>query len=303
MPSLNAQRSVQQYFHLTGLPYSSPQLPATPHTTTSHNIVTSPATSQAIPATGLPSLAGLSLPSLIVAATQPQTEPCELPSPKDSNIDGKLLNNLAIALQMLILSNILNTSPTDKASDVCKPKIAESPQNNFSPTPTTYSQTHSPTESSYSPFQLSYSPPQTSYSPPQTTYSSQPSYSQPQYSYTQPQNSYSPTQNTYGQNPNSYSPTQSNYSPPQTEYYISQPEQILPSANLVSISNFAEPKLEQTLKRTRNNFDFVSPYEALAKSYSDSSSAYMPSVSRRDFQSPYTMIDTNMDFFPMNDLF
>lgn len=290
-----AQRSVQQYLHLTGLPYFTPHLPATPHATETNNVVTNsnPIISQAIPGTGIPSLAALSLPSLIVAASQPQTEPCEIATSKESKIDGKLLNNLAIALQMLILNNILNSTPTDKTSDVCKSTISESPkiqpipQNNISPKPTTYSQN----EIGFSPPQPSFSPPQTGYSPPQTTYSSQPSYSQSQYSYTQPQNIY--TQN----------PTQTTYSPPpQTQYYVSQPEQVLPS-NLVSVPNFVEPKFEQTIKRTRNNFDFMSPYEALANSYSDSSSTFMPSISRRDFQSPYAMIDTNMDFFPMNDLF
>lgn len=239
--STHGQRSIQQYIHLTGLPSSTTNIPQARKTTT-HVTTTNPVPSQPKPATGLPSLAALSLPSLIAGLSQPSEQPqkTEIKNPNSSNIDGKLLNNLAIALQLLIVSNILNSPPPESSSEKTKEIIPEPTQNQFYP----------------------------------------------------PQNGFNPTQN-------GYIPTQNQYAPPQNLFFPAQTE-LVPGANFVGSANFAEPNLTPAFKPTRSSMTLMSPYEAL-NAMSDPVSQYTVSSARKDFQSPYAMIDK--DLFSMNDLF
>lgn len=87
------------------------------------------------PPVSLPSLSPLALPNL-VSGLQPEARPIDRPNV--SSIDSKLLNNLAIALQLLIVSNILNSPPPEsqvkeecvEPQNLC-PKYDLSPNSNF----------------------------------------------------------------------------------------------------------------------------------------------------------------------------
>ncbi|CAD0206749.1 unnamed protein product [Chrysodeixis includens] len=85
------------------------------------------------PPVSLPSLSPLALPNLVSGL--PEARPIDRPNV--SSIDSKLLNNLAIALQLLIVSNILNSPPPElQGKEDCDPqnvypKIDGLPNSNF----------------------------------------------------------------------------------------------------------------------------------------------------------------------------
>ncbi|KAF9420655.1 hypothetical protein HW555_003202 [Spodoptera exigua] len=139
------QPTVQQYLQLMGLPQphtiavpaphpapasqpcppSQPRPPPAPQTLAAlalPNLVSRlqqmpplpPPTNQPRPVSTPPPLTALGLPNLV----GPKTE--------SSCVDGKLLNNLAVALQLLIVSNILN-SPPPKESLLAKAASENSP--------------------------------------------------------------------------------------------------------------------------------------------------------------------------------
>uniref|UniRef100_A0A2A4JZL3 Uncharacterized protein n=1 Tax=Heliothis virescens TaxID=7102 RepID=A0A2A4JZL3_HELVI len=146
-----AQPTMQQYLHLTGLPHSGHTITVPASQTVPSNVAT-----QTRPTTGLPSFSALALPNLVSSLQQlpsiqqspPMNPAASLPRPstplpqppaigqpnlvqkqspakvevKPSSIDSSVLNNLAIALQLLVVSNILNSPPPE----VPKPKVKES---------------------------------------------------------------------------------------------------------------------------------------------------------------------------------
>lgn len=93
------------------------QLPVTQQAALQNQLI-----NQVRPSTGLPSFSLLGLPELVSGLQQlPQHKHSEVIPTNPTSIDSNLLNNLAIALQLLIVSNILNAPlPTD--SSVAKSK-------------------------------------------------------------------------------------------------------------------------------------------------------------------------------------
>lgn len=77
-----------------------------------------PPTNQPRPVSAPPSLTAIGLPNLVAPNTELKAE--------KSSVDAKLLNNLAVALQLLIVSNILN-SPPPKESLLAKAASENSP--------------------------------------------------------------------------------------------------------------------------------------------------------------------------------
>ena len=95
-------------------------------------------TNQARPPTGLPSFSALGLPNLVSGLQQlPAQKNSQVVTNPTSSIDSNLLNNLAIALQLLIVSNILNAPPPTDSSVVKTKEIAcaEPNHNHYSQSP------------------------------------------------------------------------------------------------------------------------------------------------------------------------
>nr|XP_021195414.2 proline-rich protein 36 [Helicoverpa armigera] len=143
-----AQPTLQQYLHLTGLPHSAHTITIPASQALPPNLAT-----PTRPSTGLPSFSALALPNLVSSLQQlpsiqspplntaaslprapssvPQLPPTGQPNlvpkqptkvdVKPSSIDSSVLNNLAIALQLLVVSNILNSPPPE----LSKPKVKE----------------------------------------------------------------------------------------------------------------------------------------------------------------------------------
>lgn len=118
--STNAQHSIKQYLHLTGVgPYArSSGLLSLPTVGVAQR---QPVT---VPSPGLSSLSALSLPTLISAlqgnigssSPPPPLIPISnspQPNVPNGGLDSNVINNLAIALQLLILSNIMNNPPSE----------------------------------------------------------------------------------------------------------------------------------------------------------------------------------------------
>lgn len=91
---------------------------------------------QARPTTGLSSLAALGLPGLVSGLQQLPTQKHGEVKIASSSIDSNLLNNLAIALQLLIVSNILNTQPPSDTSSAKSKEIVTCPEPNINYGPT-----------------------------------------------------------------------------------------------------------------------------------------------------------------------
>ncbi|XP_022817311.1 proline-rich protein 36-like [Spodoptera litura] len=142
------QPTVQQYLQLMGLPQphtiavpapqpapsnqpcppSQPRPPPSPQTLAAlalPNLVSRlqqslpPTSNQPRPVSTPPSLSAIGLPNLVAPKSEIKAE-------KPSSVDAKLLNNLAVALQLLIVSNILN-SPPPKESLLAKSASENSP--------------------------------------------------------------------------------------------------------------------------------------------------------------------------------
>ncbi|XP_031770388.2 mucin-2-like [Galleria mellonella] len=187
------------------------------------------------------------------------------PEPKASNsVDMELLNNMAIALQLMILNNILNSPPEEPAGP--EPVVVPGIPMYETREPVT------PISISYAPIKNTYVP------PPPTTTPAPPVQNQPYHQ-----------QNTF-ENHQTFSMPNSNFvgssgfadvNPIMTS--------IKPGGGLGSLNG-------------RTGLTLMSPYEALSPNpFSDPFSPTYSSISsKKDFQSPYTSIlqsDNGMDLF------
>ncbi|XP_059062464.1 DNA-directed RNA polymerase II subunit RPB1-like [Achroia grisella] len=220
----------------------------------------------------IPNMSSLSaLANLLTAGTQTSqhaspmfaTNQNTVPETKASlSVDMELLNNMAIALQLMILNTMLNSSPSEAASP--EPVVA--------PVIPAYE-----TKEPVTPVSVSYAPVTSTYSQPApTTTPAPPVQTQPYY-----------TKNTY----ESHQP----YSMPNSNFLGSSG-----FADVNPIVSAISPNTGMSTMNGRTGLTLMSPYEALSPSspYSDPFSSY--GSPKMDFQSPYMSIlqsDNNMDLF------
>ncbi|KAM3955225.1 uncharacterized protein ACR2FA_010886 [Aphomia sociella] len=226
--------------------------------------------STGVPTAGIPTTEYKSAP--ILAALKADVAKPE-PAPS-SGVDMELLNNLAVALQLMIVNNILNSPPSEPPGP--EPVVVPGYPIFESREPVT-------------PISVSYAPVKNSYSPPTpTTTPAPPVQPQPYHS----QNTYEISHQTYSM-PNSNFVGSSGF------------------ADVNPIMSSISPNAGIGSLNSRSGLTLMSPYEALSPTspFSDpmiSSSYGSFKSSKKDFQSPYTSIlqsDNNNDLFSMNDLF
>lgn len=244
--------------------------------------------------TGLPTSQVITQPGLPALTIAPPPAGSCSPNPPSTKegMDSEVLNNLAIALQLLIVSNLLN-SPLPESFDDFK-SVESLP----------------PTQGQYS---VSYAP--ASLPQPLPTAQSSPAY----YQLPSPPPG---QQATYYQLPPSNAPPAVIQNP--TQYYPSyessptvsySPPTVMPNANFVGSSSYTDGSNVLTAfsgpctssaaapaRPPRASLALMSPYEAIAPTspYSDPilSSPYGSIItSNRDFKSPYSTFDTGRDYY------
>lgn len=210
----------------------------------------------------------------------------EAPTNTASSIDASLLNNLAIALQLLLVSNIMNNPSQDTLPESAIQSVPYPLYENKEAIPTLTAAYSQPNQHSHHPGSQAQSKP-----------------ANHQYISHYEQQMATPTYNPYESSYNSH------------EINPGYPQ--IPNANFVGASTFSDSNPfggtippASSASSSRGGFSLMSPYEALSPSspYSDPilSSPYgSVMTSKKDFQSPYStiMAADNKDLFSMSDFF
>lgn len=227
-----------------------------------------------IPLSALSNLAGAPTPSIHRAPVN-KTPLLSKPEITSGPLDSNVLNNLAIALQLLIVSNIMNmpAEPETIIPNLSKLASKSGPKYESSPV-------------SYSIVEQALSKPLYAYegqAKPNLYYEVQPI----------------PKQSLYYD-------AQAVPKPGMFPYEV----QSLPNANFLGSSKFSEPVFGHSMgtvkPNPRSSMTLMSPYDALGTSLFAEPLSTFPTYSKKDFQSPYASIlaaDGARDLFSMSDLF